>query len=105
MEKPNLAYIEKLAGGDSSFQKELISVLKDEFPSEKNSYFRNLKDKKYKEASESVHKLKHKISILGLTQSYSIASDHENALSNRNENFTLEFNAILDVITNYLNEL
>ena len=81
MEQPNLSYIHSLSGGDKTFENKLITIIKSEFPEEKNSYFKNIESSNFKEASENVHKLKHKISILGLEKSYAIATGFENNLN------------------------
>ena len=70
MEKPNLSYINELSGGDEAFKNKLITIIKKEFPEEKEVYFKNFKAKNFKASAENVHKLKHKISILGLEKSY-----------------------------------
>lgn len=104
-ETPNLSYIKSLSGGDLDFEKKILSVIKKELPLEKKDYYKNLKDKKYKEAAENVHKFKHKISIFGLEKSYYIAVDHENSLKEGNTSLKDDFDAILDTITEFLNLL
>ena len=105
MEKPNLSYINSLSGEDKAFKKRLIDIIKKEFPLEKNVYYINLKEENYKLVAENVHKLKHKISILGLEKSYEIAVEYENNLKERNANLEKEFENILLTITNYLNQI
>jgi len=105
MEKPNLSYINSLSGGDNVFKQKLIDIIKLEFPEEKNVYFDNYNAKNYKLAADSVHKLKHKISILGLEKSYEIAVAFENNLLVSNTNLDKEFESILNTITNYLQKL
>jgi HPt (histidine-containing phosphotransfer) domain-containing protein len=105
MEQPNLSYINSMSGGDKRFEEKLIKIIKDEFPIEKKVYFHNLKSKNFKLAAENVHKLKHKISILGLENSYEIAVAFENNLLEGNTNLSQEFESILVNITNYLKKL
>lgn len=105
MEQPNLSYINTLSGGDKEFEAQLLDVVKKEFPTEKETYYKNLNNKNYKLAAENVHKLKHKISILGLSKSYDIAIDYENNLLDHNTDLKEEFDNILTVITNYLDNL
>ena len=57
-------------------RRELFSAL----PIEKEVYFTNIKSKNNKLTAEIVHKLKHKISILGLEKSYQTAIDFEEDL-------------------------
>ena len=105
MEQPNLSYIHKLSGGDVSFEKKLIEILKSEFPEEKKEYSKNISNKKYSLAAANVHKLKHKISILGLEKSYIIAERYEDNLNQENKSLYDDFNAILDVMTLFLEQL
>ena len=72
---------------------------------EKKIYLNNIAAKKFKEAADNVHKLKHKISILGLERSYEVASQFENNLKENNNALQDEFNEILETITQFLNEL
>lgn len=105
MEVPNLSYIKSLSGDDTLFEMKLLNILKREFPVEKEIYYKNLKEKKYKIVAQNVHKLKHKISILGLSKSYDIAIDYENNLLENSTDLKEEFDNILTVITNYLDNL
>ncbi len=102
MEQPNLSYIHSLSGGDKTFEDKLISIIKSEFPDEKDIYFKNITSKNFKEASENVHKLKHKISILGLEKSYAIAVDYENNLKTNSLEGEADFKSILERISDYL---
>ena len=77
MEQPNLSYINNLSGGDKAFEAKLIGIIKEEYPVEKAIYIKNIELKNFKEAAENVHKLKHKISILGLEKSYNTANTFE----------------------------
>ena len=105
MEQANLSYIQSLSGGDENFEKKIISIIKDEFPKERESCFDNLKTKDYLGAAEKVHKLKHKISILGLEKSYEIAVEFEKNLRENNADLEGDFRIIMLNITNYLNML
>lgn len=102
MEQPNLSYIDSMSRGDEAFVKKILDVIKKEFPVEKEIYYSNYKAKNFKLAAENVHKIKHKISILGLEKSYSIATDFENKLKENDDNLHLEFDKILQTITDYL---
>lgn len=105
MEQPNLSYIDSLSGGDKDFKQKLIDIIKKEYPEENNIYLTNIKKGNYKQAASNVHKLKHKISILGLEKSYDIAANYEANLLEDNTDLKQEFEAILNVITNYLQQL
>ncbi|MFY0712699.1 Hpt domain-containing protein [Seonamhaeicola sp. NFXS20] len=105
MEQPNLSYIQSMSGGDKAFEQKLIDIIKQEFPQEKEVYYTNYKSENFKQAAENVHKLKHKISILGLEKSYDVAVAYENNLIKGNTNLNREFDTILNNITNYLENL
>jgi HPt (histidine-containing phosphotransfer) domain-containing protein len=105
MEQPNLSYIESMSGGDKAFEQKLIAIIKGEFPEEKKVYFENSAAKNYKLTAENVHKLKHKISILGLEKSYEVAVAFENNLLDGSIILQDEFEAILANMTNYLQQL
>ena len=104
-EQANLNYINSLSGGDKSFEIKLISIIKKEFKIEKYIYYDNIKSEKLKLCSENVHKIKHKISILGLEKSYEIAERYENNLREGNYELQNRFSDILNKVTNYLNKL
>jgi len=102
MEKPNLEFVDKLASGDESVRKTLIDVIKTEFPEEKEDYYNSLKNKDYRKIEENVHRIKHKISILGLEKSYEIANEFEHNLRELNLDKVEDFEGILIVISEYL---
>ena len=105
MEQPNLSYIHSMSGGDKAFERKLIAIIKLEFPEEKAVYFKNITAGNYKLTAQNVHKLKHKISILGLQKGYEIAVAFENNLIEGHKNLQEEFESILTSMTNYLKEL
>jgi HPt (histidine-containing phosphotransfer) domain-containing protein len=105
MEKPNLEYINQLARGDKSIKKELIDLIKTEFPEEKKDYYSNLESKEFKKIEENVHKLKHKISILGLEKSYEVANKFEHNLRKLNLDKKEDFDEILTAISVYIKTL
>lgn len=105
MEQPNQSYINSLSGGDEAFKQKLIDVIKSEYPEEKEVYVNNYNAKNYKLAADNVHKLKHKISILGLEKGYEVAVAYENNLLDGSIDQKEEFEAILYSITNYLKTL
>ena len=105
MEKPNLSYIKELAGGDTSFEKKLLTIMIDEFPSEKEKYYDSLETENQELIIEIVHKLKHKISILGLKKSYDAAVEYENNLRAGNSDLEKEFKETLSVMSQFLASL
>jgi len=102
MEKPNLEYINQLSRGDKSIKAELIEVIKIEFPEEKKEYYNSLEKKEFKKIEENVHKLKHKISILGLEKSYEIANQFEHNLRELSLDKKEDFDKILIAISDYI---
>lgn len=102
METPNLSYINQLSGGDKDFENKIIEIIKNEFPLEKEEYDNNVKNQNLEKVAENVHKLKHKISILGLEKSYSIAETYEEELRKNDTSRQNEFDNILKIITEYL---
>jgi HPt (histidine-containing phosphotransfer) domain-containing protein len=102
MEQPNLTYVEQLARGDENIRQTLIDVIKTEFPEEKKEYYESLAKKDYKKIEENVHKLKHKISILGLEKSYELANAYEHHLREHSMQGEEDFEQILNTITAYI---
>ena len=100
-----MSYIKSLSGGEIEFEEKLIKIIKSEFPNEKSIYYEHLKEKNYIKAADDVHKLKHKISILGLEKSYNIAADYENDLRENSLKLKDDFEKILQIITEYLSTL
>jgi HPt (histidine-containing phosphotransfer) domain-containing protein len=104
-DQPNLNYINSLSEGDKSFEMKILGIIKKEFKEEKNTYYNNMKNDNFKLCAENVHKIKHKISILGLEKSYEIAERYENNLREGNYELQNRFSDILNKVTNYLNKL
>lgn len=106
METPNLKYIEQLSDGDTLFKQKLIDILKKELPEEYAEFQKNFEDKNFIKSAENVHKLKHKISILGLTKGYEQASLFENELRERKDVKHYEsFVKTIENIDNFLSSL
>ena len=105
METPNLAYIKEISGGDVEFEQSIIAVLKKEFPEEVKSFQGYFDNKNYLEAANLVHKIKHKISILGLKEGLRIATNFETQLKKAEVALYSEFVNILNKIHVYLNGL
>ena len=105
MEQPNKSYIDSLCQGDKDFEKQLIDIIQKEFPEEKKIYYDSKTVQDFKKTAEIVHKLKHKISILGLEKSYEDAGAFEKNLLDGNNKLQNKFESTLTNITNYLNQL
>ena len=102
METPNLSYIKELSGGDIAFEESLINILKKEFPEEYQLFTKNFDSKNYTEASINVHKIKHKISILGFKKGLELASKFEKDLKKGDVKLYDNFINILNKIHVYL---
>lgn len=103
--QPNIAYINELSGGDKNFESRILGILKMEFPVEKQEYITNLAESNFILAAENVHKLKHKINILGLNEAYVFAVDYENELRNQDVGRQDQFLTILNVMQEYLQNI
>jgi len=105
MDTPNLNYIKELSDGDKAFEVKVISVLKEEFPIELNCFLNNYEKKDYKKSAEDVHKLKHKISILGLVNGYHVAVAFENELKLESDSLFDSFMEIMHQIKLFLKNI
>lgn len=104
-EIPNLDYIKELSAGDEMFEKKFITIIKEEFPREKETYLENLKNENYRETMDIVHKIKHKINILGLQNGYRLAVRYEEELRYGNPGLQTDFLAILKTMETYIKSL
>lgn len=103
MEQPNLNYIDELSGDNLEFKIKLIGILKNELPKEVKDYSEQMGNANFYQASQLVHKLKHKISILGLEKSYYIAEEYEVNLRNNSTNLDADFKNILKIMQEFVN--
>ena len=104
MELPNLSVLKEISGNDIEFENSIIEIIKLEFPEEVNLFKTNFEEKNYLEASNNVHKIKHKISLLGLKKGLETASEFEIELKQGNLKLHHNFLEILDKIHVYLYE-
>ncbi|MGC6431547.1 MAG: Hpt domain-containing protein [Jejuia sp.] len=102
MEKPNYSYINELSRGDEAFKNKLLDVVKNEFPGERDIFLKNFETRNFEQAAANVHKLKFKISILGLVESYTVAEKFEEGLKENSIEGHEEFEQILKTITDFL---
>ncbi len=105
MEKPNSNYINQLSRNDEEFKAKIIGILKRELPEQIALYQNEIQTKNFKWASDSVHKLKHKIYILGLEKSYYIAQEFENNLKEQSTELQSEFESILKAMQDFVDTL
>ncbi len=104
-EQPNLDYFNQIANGEQEIINTLISILKSEFPQQIESYNQNVLAVNSKETAEAVHKLKHKIGLLGLDNGYNLAHQYEQNLRENSYEYKKEFESILKIITNFIQNL
>lgn len=102
MEQPSLSFIKQISGDDRVFENDILAIIKEEFPDEVELFNSNFKQEKYTEAANNVHKIKHKISLLGLERGLETASKFEAALKEGNIELHNKFLEILDKIRIYL---
>lgn len=105
MEAPNFSYIDDLAGGDMEFKDKLLSLLKNELPGEIELYIKTISEKDFKRSAEAVHKIKHKITILGLEKTYGLAVKYEEELKGGDAALHEEFLEILKNMTTFLEKI
>ncbi|MFC5048521.1 Hpt domain-containing protein [Aquimarina hainanensis] len=101
-EKPNLDYIKEIAGGSEAFEQQLIDIVKREFPAEKSEFLNNYHAKAYRKTAENVHKLKHKIGMMGLENGYTLAVDFEEELKLNKTTLFPKFMLTLSSIEDFL---
>lgn len=104
-EEPNLLYLKEISEGDLEFEKKLLEIVKKELPEEIKLYQNLLKNNNFNKAAEVVHKIKHKISILGLEKGYQVAIDYEEHLKVKNLELQNKFENMLDRMVNFINKL
>ncbi len=105
MEQPNLNYINDLSGGNEEFKAKIIGILKRELPVEIGTYMEQMTLEDHSQAAQAVHKLKHKVSILGLEKSYYLASDYEDNLYDNSVALKEDFEQILKAMEEFVEQL
>ena len=102
MENPNLSYIYSISKGDKAFEKQLLTLMKKEFQEEKRGYEKGIKEQDSDLSRIYVHKLKHKMGILGLKDGYQVASKFEEQLMKGSFKSKVAFEATLEIMNQYL---
>lgn len=105
MEQANLDYIDELSGDNTDFRNKIFEILKRELPEEITTYYSQIQSGNYLLAAGCVHKLKHKISILGLKKSYYIAEQFEGNLRDNSIELKSDFDAIIKIMQDFLDKL
>ena len=94
-ENPNLSYIENIAKGNTLFTQKLIGIIKKELSGEVETYHFNLSNGYLNKTAKDVHKLSHKVRILGLENGHQIAEKYSTDLLENNLSLRLDFEGIL----------
>ncbi|TKD66563.1 Hpt domain-containing protein [Flavobacterium sp. ASW18X] len=105
MEQPNIKYIEDVAGSDADFKANFIQILKMEFPDEFVHYKNMYAAKNHIETAAIVHKLKHKLNIVGLQDGYRMAVTYEEELKKGKDAMHTDFLPILEVAGAFISTL
>ncbi len=105
MEQPNCSYIDEISGGDLEFRDKLISIMKLEWPLEVSEYRGNIEDSAFAKAAQNVHKIKHKLGMAGLVEDYALAVEFEKELKEGNIQRAEEFEAVLNKVSHFINQL
>lgn len=101
-EIPNLDYIKEISGGNEEFEKKFLSIIQTEFPKEKEDYNDFLKSGQLEESAKVVHKIKHKLGILGLSGGYKMAIQYEEDLKIGNIALKDNFEEVLSVVEEFI---
>ena len=94
----------QIAGGDMLFVKEILQVIHDELPVEILAYQQSINNIAFAEAASNVHKIKHKIAILGMDEGVILATIYENQLKKGNRNLENAFQDLLSDMTIFINQ-
>lgn len=104
IEQPNLSYVHQLSGGNLEFEEKLLQVVRRELPLEIKTFKENIAENNFLSASAVVHKIKHKIGILGLEHSYELAENYENELRENQNTKQEEFEEILNLMLSFIDQ-
>ena len=99
---PNLNYIKEMSEGDAAFEENLLKVMKSEFKRDSKVYVDDFSKAHYLKCAQMVHKMLHKITILGLLEGHKMAKKHEEALKKSDTKYHSEFLEILKAMSNFL---
>lgn len=101
-EIPNLDYIKEIAGGNEGFEKKFLSIIQIEFPKERADYTHLLDTGNLEDAAKVVHKIKHKLGILGLSEGYKMAIKYEEDLKIGNTALKEDFEGVLNAVEEFI---
>lgn len=104
-EVPNLSYVFGLVKNDFEFKNKFLAIIKSEFPMELERYLFHMRRDEPRAAAELVHKLKYRISALGMDRSFELTENHEERLHIGDTSLDLDFRSILKKIVGYLENI
>jgi HPt (histidine-containing phosphotransfer) domain-containing protein len=81
LETPNLKYIKKISGGDKDFEKNILAVLKLEFPADLAAIKMNFNANNFEQLLYGIHKIKNTLGILGMEKSVEVAMKCEKSIN------------------------
>lgn len=105
VEHPNLDFFKNLSKGDKAFEDKMTKIFKKEFFEDIKFYKDALNKKDYKRAINFVHRLKHKVGLVGLEKSYKLTDSYEKNLKNQILSLEAEFDSILKTISVFLEKI
>ncbi len=104
MTEPNLNVIHKMSQGDQGFEKQLLDIARQELIIEVEEFRKWMECKNHKLAAELVHKIKHKVSLLGMEKSYETVQEFEEQLKRGRLALHPDFEVIIEKMTTFLKE-
>ena len=102
MNLPNSSYIKNLSQGNIDFEKHLIEIIRGELANEIETYRSAIDSKDFETAASMVHKLKHKIGVVGLSDGYQLAIDYEENLKLGKKDLQSTFEKLLPIMLDYI---
>lgn len=104
-EIPNLNYILTLSKGNNVFEQTLIGIIKKELPIEIEAYKSHLINGNFTETAGDVHKINHKIKILGLVKGCKTAERYRLNLLDNSVKLKSDFEGILKSLSVFINRV
>ncbi|WP_298778516.1 Hpt domain-containing protein [uncultured Polaribacter sp.] len=105
MEQPNLSYIKKISKGEIEFEQTLLEIINEELSGEIDNYYKFLQENNFEKAKFYIHRIKHKMSILGLEKSYEITNVFEKSIKKGDFKNKEYFESILPIMLKFLQKL
>ncbi|WP_143519885.1 Hpt domain-containing protein [Reichenbachiella sp. 5M10] len=91
-----------MSRGNKTFEDALLTVVRQELPEEILVFEECIAHLRWMDAAECVHKIKHKISLLGMEEAFLRAEEYENQLKKGESFGEVEFRKLLDSMKTFL---